>query len=91
MPSPEVVLGIITLFVTVNVLFTLTKLKDPGYLKKAENVPFIRLVEKLNPNELCPKCELTCTEESRHCFICDRCVEGFDHHCQWLNSCVGAK
>jgi Fe2+ or Zn2+ uptake regulation protein len=77
----------ILLFVFVKILFIATKLKDPGYLKKANNVPFIRLVEKLNPNELCPKC----TDESRHCFICDRCVEGFDHHCQWLDSCIGAK
>ena len=89
-PAPNVVLAIISLFVLVKFLFIATKLKDPGYLKKATNVPFLRLVEKLNPNELCPKCELTCTEESRHCFICERCVEGFDHHCQWLDSCIGA-
>ena len=28
---------------------------------------------------------------SKHCRACDRCVEGFDHHCKWLNNCVGAK
>eukprot|EP00796_Vickermania_ingenoplastis_P008539 gene8539-5986_t len=27
----------------------------------------------------------------KHCCMCDKCVPGFDHHCRWLNSCVGTK
>ena len=62
---------------------------DPGYLKKPINVPFIKMLEEFDPVDLCPDCEVIRTEKSRHCSVCNRCVERFDHHCPWINNCVG--
>jgi hypothetical protein len=40
-------------------------------------------------SQLCPDCETVRTSRSRHCAICNRCIERFDHHCPWINNCVG--
>ncbi len=37
----------------------------------------------------CKRCELTTPPRAMHCFLCNRCVLGMDHHCPWLATCVG--
>jgi hypothetical protein len=37
----------------------------------------------------CDKCDGHVDENSKHCRRCQRCTLGFDHHCIWLNNCIG--
>lgn len=37
----------------------------------------------------CKLCDSWVQENTKHCRVCQRCVSGFDHHCPWINNCVG--
>ena len=44
---------------------------------------------KINLFRYCPKCLVPKNKYLRHCVICDQCCKEFDHHCYWINNCVG--
>ncbi|XP_064837083.1 palmitoyltransferase ZDHHC23-A-like isoform X1 [Oncorhynchus masou masou] len=37
----------------------------------------------------CPLCKVVRPPRAGHCRICGGCVQRLDHHCIWINSCVG--
>lgn len=43
-------------------------------------------------NGKCHLCNIfTSGHRTKHCGSCNKCVEKFDHHCKWLNHCIGAR
>lgn len=36
-------------------------------------------------------CSKVTGPNTKHCMKCNRCTAGFDHHCKFVNNCVGIK
>lgn len=69
--------------------FILAAVVNPGYIKRDPEIDFQELLDNTDAYNVCPDCKIIRTPRSRHCNICNKCVERFDHHCPYLNNCVG--
>lgn len=67
-------------------------LTDPGAVPKGNATKEYMESLQLKPGEViykCPKCCSIKPERAHHCSICKRCIRKMDHHCPWVNNCVG--
>ena len=64
--------------------------KNIFLLKKRNFEEKLSKLYEMNDN-ICIKCGIIKKEKTKHCIICNRCVENWDHHCYWLNSCINDK
>ncbi|OMJ65210.1 hypothetical protein SteCoe_38800 [Stentor coeruleus] len=69
------------------VLLLIVSLKDPGYEK--EKVSILELYATIKTDFICPFCAVKKINSTVHCHHCQKCVKKFDHHCPWINNCVG--
>lgn len=70
--------------------YTYTSLINPGYPK---NDLDSRTGEPRSKFRFCDNCKMWVNVEKKtnHCFECNICVEGYDHHCPWTGKCIGRR
>ncbi|XP_062859885.1 palmitoyltransferase ZDHHC4 [Trichomycterus rosablanca] len=83
------------LLVLKSYIFYLCCSRDPGTLTKKNHAAQLKVYQYdetlFQKGVLCPTCHLEKPARSKHCGICNRCVQRFDHHCVWVNNCIGAQ
>jgi palmitoyltransferase ZDHHC9/14/18 len=65
--------------------YLLTAFKNPGIV-----TPDLKInIEKLEVDQICHVCNVP-LENTQHCYECEVCVKGYDHHCPLSGKCIGS-
>ena len=78
------------ILLTLVLIFQLVaKCSDPGIQKRDESIDFVELLEKVEFESLCAQCRIIQAPRAKHCDLCNACVDRYDHHCGWIDHCIG--
>ncbi|XP_009565232.2 palmitoyltransferase ZDHHC4 isoform X2 [Cuculus canorus] len=74
--------------------FVLCSRANPGIITKSNHASLVKVYAYdgvlFQKGIVCPACNLEKPARSKHCSLCSVCVHRFDHHCVWVNNCIGA-
>jgi len=71
-----------------------TSKNKKGNKNSSNSIPSGLMTNQTPPDEdwtICTRCEMYRPPRAHHCRICKRCIRRMDHHCPWINNCVGER
>ena len=85
-PIP-ILLGLPYLFTWLCVTDTAHHITPLNHSSRLRDYPFDHTL--FYPGITCSTCQLEKPARSKHCSLCGTCIAMCDHHCPWINNCVG--
>ena len=96
--------GYIIPYLLTCVFYAIISNRDPGFRQKKSGQDLLTVLSEYYDNldnsnssiqkiknvsaKFCFECNIL-KKKSRHCEICNHCVDNFDHHCPYILNCIG--